>query len=127
MLMICAYTGSVVSMLFIFISPTIYYLAPILVIIGVTSLGFSFVLLNAFLPLLVAAHPSEADLKSFNSESSTSLDQNSKASTPTAKVGHAVTSARISWPRTSNARQSYPAKAWATDILPQCLSRSLQF
>lgn len=32
MLMICAYTGSVVSMLFIFVSPTVYYLAPILVV-----------------------------------------------------------------------------------------------
>ena len=56
--MICAYTGSIVSMLFIFISPSVYYLAPFLVIAGVTSLGFSFVLLNAFLPLLVANHTS---------------------------------------------------------------------
>lgn len=67
MLLICAYTGSIASMLFIFISPSIYYLAPLLVIAGVTSLGFSFVLLNAFLPLLVANHPP--------SFSSTSLDQ----------------------------------------------------
>lgn len=87
MLMICAYTGSIVSMLFIFISPSIYYLAPILVVLGVTSLGFSFVLLNAFLPLLVANHPSESDLKSFNSESSTSLDQELESFNPNGDTG----------------------------------------
>ena len=75
MLLICAYTGSIASMLFIFISPSVYYLAPLLVIAGVTSLGFSFVLLNAFLPLLVANHPSSSELKSLHSFSSTSLDQ----------------------------------------------------
>lgn len=52
-----AYTGSLASSLFIFVTPSTYYLAPILVIIGVTSLGCSFVLLNAFLPLLIANHP----------------------------------------------------------------------
>ncbi|KAF3047129.1 Autophagy protein 22 [Didymella heteroderae] len=87
MLMICAYTGSIVSMLFIFISPSIYYLAPILVVLGVTSLGFSFVLLNAFLPLLVANHPSESDLKSFNSESSTSLDRELESFNPNGGSG----------------------------------------
>lgn len=87
MLMICAYTGSIVSMLFIFISPSIYYLAPLLVVLGVTSLGFSFVLLNAFLPLLVANHPSESDLKSFNSESSTSLDQELESFNPNGDTG----------------------------------------
>lgn len=87
MLMICAYTGSVVSMLFLFISPSIYYLAPILVVLGVTSLGFSFVLLNAFLPLLVANHPTESDLKSFNSESTTSLDQELESFNPNGDSG----------------------------------------
>jgi UMF1 family MFS transporter len=87
MLMTFAYTGSIVSMLFIFISPTIYYLAPILVILGVTSLGCSFVLLNAFLPLLVANHPSDSDLKSFNSESTTSLDQELESFNPNGDSG----------------------------------------
>jgi UMF1 family MFS transporter len=87
MLMICAYTGSIISMLFIFISPSIYYLAPVLVVLGVTSLGFSFVLLNAFLPLLVANHPSDSDLKSFNSESSTSLDQELESFNPNGDSG----------------------------------------
>lgn len=44
-------------MLFIFIVPKIFLLAPVLVVIGVTCLGSSFVLLNSFLPLLVAHHP----------------------------------------------------------------------
>jgi UMF1 family MFS transporter len=43
-------------MLFIFITPNIYLLAPLLVIISVTCLGNSFALLNSFLPLLVANH-----------------------------------------------------------------------
>ncbi|KAH8724154.1 autophagy-related protein 22-like protein [Phaeosphaeriaceae sp. PMI808] len=66
MLIAFAYLGALSSALFIFITPKIYYLAPILVIIGVTSLGCSFVLLNAFLPLLVA-----------NSSSSTSTSHSS--------------------------------------------------
>jgi len=41
-------------MLFIFISPSMYLLAPILTIISVTCLGNGFALLNSFLPLLVA-------------------------------------------------------------------------
>ncbi len=57
MLMTFSYIGSLASALFIFITPSTYYLAPLLTIIGVTSLGCSFVLLNAFLPLLVANHP----------------------------------------------------------------------
>lgn len=85
--MVCAYTGSVVSMLFIFVSPTVYYLAPLLVIAGVTSLGFSFVLLNAFLPLLVANHAEETTLKSFTSESSTSLDQELESFNPNGDTG----------------------------------------
>jgi UMF1 family MFS transporter len=44
-------------MLFIFIVPEIFLIAPILVIIGVTCLGSSFVVLNSFLPLLASNHP----------------------------------------------------------------------
>lgn len=87
MLTICAYTGSIASMLFIFISPGIYYLAPFLVIAGVSSLGFSFVLLNAFLPLLVNNHPSESNLKSFSSESTESLDQELESFNPNGDSG----------------------------------------
>jgi UMF1 family MFS transporter len=36
MLLAFAYTGAFVSLLFIFVTPSVYYLAPVLVIIGVT-------------------------------------------------------------------------------------------
>ncbi|KAF2092893.1 putative MFS transporter family protein, partial [Rhizodiscina lignyota] len=58
LLLIFAWIGSASSMLFIFIVPQLYMMASVLVIIGVTCLGSSFVLLNSFLPLLVANHPS---------------------------------------------------------------------
>ena len=70
MLLTFAYTGSTASSLFIFITPTFYYLAPILVIVGVASLGCSFVLLNAFLPLLVAYHDDKSSTKTLSSDSS---------------------------------------------------------
>lgn len=60
MLMMFAYVGSIASALFIFISPAVYYLAPFVVIVGVTCLGCSFSLLNAFLPLLVSNHSDNA-------------------------------------------------------------------
>jgi MFS transporter, UMF1 family len=69
MLVAFAYIGSVASVLFIFITPTVFYLAPILVVVGVTSLGCSFVLLNAFLPLLVANHADSSRLSPSGSDS----------------------------------------------------------
>lgn len=45
-------------MLFIFVVPQLYLIGSLLVIIGVTCLGSSFTILNSFLPLLVANHPS---------------------------------------------------------------------
>jgi UMF1 family MFS transporter len=50
-------TGATSSMLFLLVIPKFYILGSILVVIGVTCLGSSFVLLNSFLPLLVANHP----------------------------------------------------------------------
>jgi len=44
-------------MLFIFIIPQIFVVGSLLIIIGNTCLGSSFVLLNSFLPLLVSNHP----------------------------------------------------------------------
>jgi UMF1 family MFS transporter len=75
-----AYTGSIVSALFVFISPTVYFIAPLLVIIGVTCLGCSNTLLNAFLPLLVSNYQddkvdgvsSDFELEALNPESTTS-------------------------------------------------------
>ncbi|KAF2022984.1 autophagy-related protein-like protein 22 [Setomelanomma holmii] len=74
MLMTFAYTGSIASALFIFITPKIYFLAPVLVIVGVTSLGCSFVLLNAFLPLLVTNHSDSSNKKSRSSDSASDFE-----------------------------------------------------
>lgn len=43
-------------MLFIFVVPSIYVLASVLVIVAVSCLGSSFAILNSFLPLLVQNH-----------------------------------------------------------------------
>jgi UMF1 family MFS transporter len=51
------FTGATTSMLFLLVVPQIYLVGPVLVIIGVTCLGSSFVLLNSYLPLLVLNHP----------------------------------------------------------------------
>jgi MFS transporter, UMF1 family len=49
-------------MCFIFIIPSIYPVASLLTIVAVTSSGCSFVMLNSFLPLLAANHPSVRSL-----------------------------------------------------------------
>ncbi|KAG9231633.1 autophagy-related protein 22-like protein [Amylocarpus encephaloides] len=54
------FTGAISSMLFLFIVPKVFLLGPLLTVIGVTCLGSSFVILNSFLPVLVANHPSIA-------------------------------------------------------------------
>lgn len=50
--------GSATSMLFILIPPPVFVLGALLVVVGVTCLGSSFVVLNSFLPVLVANDPS---------------------------------------------------------------------
>ena len=55
-LLTLAWTGATACMLFIFISPSLYLLAPLLVVISVCCLGNGFALLNSFLPLLIANH-----------------------------------------------------------------------
>lgn len=44
-------------MMFVLVVPQLYVLGAALIVIGVVSLGSSFVLLNSFLPLLAAHHP----------------------------------------------------------------------
>ncbi|KAI6713250.1 hypothetical protein JHW43_004230 [Diplocarpon mali] len=56
-LMAFGFCGSIASMLFILVDPRLLLVAPLLVVVGVTCLGSSFVILNSFLPLLVANHP----------------------------------------------------------------------
>ncbi|KAL4892504.1 autophagy-related protein 22-1 [Aspergillus ambiguus] len=58
LLLAFGFIGSATSMLFVFIAPPVFALGAILVVIGVTCLGSSFVVLNSFLPVLVANDPS---------------------------------------------------------------------
>lgn len=58
LLLAFGFIGSATSMLFVFIAPPVYVLGALLVVIGVTCLGSSFVVLNSFLPVLVANDPS---------------------------------------------------------------------
>ncbi|CAI7592460.1 unnamed protein product [Penicillium glandicola] len=61
LLMVFGFTGSLASMLFVFIAPPVFILGSILVVVGVTCLGSSFVVLNSYLPVLVANDPSLQD------------------------------------------------------------------
>ncbi|GAB7351926.1 hypothetical protein MBLNU459_g2465t1 [Dothideomycetes sp. NU459] len=60
LLLAFGFVGSLSSMFFLFVSPRIYLIGSLLVVIGVVCLGSSFVLLNSFLPLLAWNHPSVA-------------------------------------------------------------------
>lgn len=61
-------------MLFIVVSPSIYLVGSVLVILGVASLGSSFVLLNSFLPLLASNHPSVVSAEEQAGSLSASVD-----------------------------------------------------
>lgn len=52
-----AFIGSIASMLFLTITPRLYLLGGLLAVIANTCFGASFVLLNAYLPVLVRHHP----------------------------------------------------------------------
>ncbi|KAL4958353.1 autophagy-related protein 22-like protein [Aspergillus filifer] len=54
LLLAFGFVGSATSMLFMFIAPPVFVLGALLVVVGVTCLGSSFVVLNSFLPILVA-------------------------------------------------------------------------
>ena len=74
LLLTFAFTGAVATMLFLAVIPKVYALGALLAIISNTCFGASFVLLNAFLPVLVRRHPSiqapEIDENSYCEESS---------------------------------------------------------
>ncbi|TGZ84847.1 MFS general substrate transporter [Ascodesmis nigricans] len=57
LLLIFAIMGSIATMLFFIINSDVYLLASVWAIIGNIGFGASFVLLNAFLPVLVRNHP----------------------------------------------------------------------
>ncbi|KAJ5425001.1 hypothetical protein N7465_000071 [Penicillium sp. CMV-2018d] len=58
LLMVFGFAGALASMLFVFIAPPVFVLGSILVVVGVTCLGSSCVVLNSYLPVLVANDPS---------------------------------------------------------------------
>ncbi|KAJ8114647.1 hypothetical protein OPT61_g3527 [Boeremia exigua] len=58
LLLTCGTIGAAASVSFILVVPQIYIVGSILVVISVTCLGSSFVVLNSFLPVLVANDPS---------------------------------------------------------------------
>ncbi|KAF9240535.1 hypothetical protein DTO013E5_5613 [Penicillium roqueforti] len=75
LLMVFGFAGALASMLFIFIAPPIFIIGSILVVIGVTCLGSSFVVLNSYLPVLVANDPSLQEGKADDSAEMSSFDR----------------------------------------------------
>lgn len=73
------FTGAITSMLFIFVVPEIFFIAPVLVIIGVTCLGSSFVVLNSYLPLLAGNHPEVHAAEMHHSSSSIPMEEFSRS------------------------------------------------
>nr|POF15238.1 autophagy-related protein 22-2 [Quercus suber] len=68
-LLLCfAVTGSVATMSFLPITPSVYLLGSLCAIVGNVCFGASFVLLNSMLPLLVRHHPSLRDETTFTDE-----------------------------------------------------------
>ncbi|KAJ5091067.1 hypothetical protein NUU61_005937 [Penicillium alfredii] len=76
LLLVFGFVGSATSMLFLLIAPPVFFLGSILVVVGVTCLGSSFVVLNSFLPVLVANDPSIQTVKGEDGEELSSLDGN---------------------------------------------------
>lgn len=74
LLLAFGFIGSATSMLFVFIAPPVFILGAILVVIGVTCLGSSFVVLNSFLPVLVANDPSVQETSKEHEEELHDLD-----------------------------------------------------
>ncbi|EPE31095.1 MFS general substrate transporter [Glarea lozoyensis ATCC 20868] len=81
------FTGAVSSMMFLLVVPKIFLLGSLLVIVGVTCLGSSFVILNSFLPVLVANH---LDIQ--HAPSSSFDESSSKTDSPTLALSTKVSS-----------------------------------
>ncbi|KAJ5926107.1 hypothetical protein N7516_007880 [Penicillium verrucosum] len=75
LLMVFGFAGALASMLFIFIAPPVFVLGSILVVVGVTCLGSSFVVLNSYLPVLVANDPSLQEGKADDGAEMSSFDR----------------------------------------------------
>ncbi|KAJ5217968.1 Major facilitator superfamily domain general substrate transporter [Penicillium cinerascens] len=80
LLLFFGFIGSATSMLFVFVAPPVFILGSILAIIGITCLGSSFVVLNSFLPVLVANDASIQSPQSQGGEELSNLHRNDEAS-----------------------------------------------
>lgn len=78
--MVFGFAGALASMLFVFIAPPIFILGSILVVVGVTCLGSSFVILNSYLPVLVANDPSLQDGKASDAAEMSTLNRDDEPS-----------------------------------------------
>ena len=70
LLLLFAFVGAMATMLFLFVTANVFYLAALLAVIANTCIGSSFVLLNSFLPLLVRFHPHGHEAESSHGVSS---------------------------------------------------------
>ena len=77
LLLMFAFTGSIATMLFISVVPSVYLLGAVLAIISNICFGASFVLLNSFLPVLVRRHPDiQVDAKESDLSNEDDADEN---------------------------------------------------
>jgi UMF1 family MFS transporter len=78
-----AFIGSIATMLFLPVVPSVYVLGAVLAIIANTCFGASCVLLNSFLPLLVRFHPTVRYPDSTSVDVSFTSDDEDELQTPT--------------------------------------------
>lgn len=99
-------------MLFIVVSPSIYLLGSVLVILGVASLGSSFVLLNSFLPLLATNHPSviSAERQEWSPSATVDMVEPDGSYSPAPNAEHTNPS------RPQDSKQTSPALALSNKI-----------
>ncbi|RMD40271.1 hypothetical protein DV735_g4858, partial [Chaetothyriales sp. CBS 134920] len=91
LLIMFAMTGALTGMCFIFVVPSLYPVAALLAILAITCLGCSFVMLNSFLPVIAANHPSVRARRADNSSStSPALQLSNKISSQGVGLGYAA-------------------------------------
>ena len=90
LLLAFAFTGAGATAAFIAVMPQWYLLASALVIVGVVSLGSTFVLLNSYLPLLSANHPDVRHQEQQQDASSAQLKLSVQISSKGVGLGYAA-------------------------------------
>lgn len=83
--------GALASCSFIFVVPAIYLMGAVLVILGITCLGSSFVVLNSFLPLLAMNHP---DAQGF-AKDNLDMESDLKTQSPELQISTAISSKAV--------------------------------